>query len=88
MCQMQLNIQKNGEIKGNFNKKSITITNTVSKKVDTKDLKRPFVRGDKSRSNAKGSGLGLSIADRAAESNGLKLKISCTDKEFKAELKI
>ncbi len=80
--------KENGEIKGDFNKKTITITNSVSEKIDTKDLKMPFVRGDKSRSNAKGSGLGLSIADKAAESNGMTLKIFCTDKEFKAELKM
>ena len=80
--------QENGEIKGIFNSKSFTVTNTVAEKIDTKDLKTPFVRGDKSRSNVKGSGLGLSIADKSAISNNMKLKISCTDKVFKVELKI
>ena len=80
--------QENGEINGIFNSESFTITNTVAEKIDTKDLKTPFVRGDKSRSNVKGSGLGLSIADKSAISNNMKLKISCSDKEFKAEVKI
>lgn len=80
--------QENGEIKGIFNSKSFAVTNTVAEKIDTKDLKTPFVRGDKSRSNVKGSGLGLSIADKSAISNNMKLKISCSDKEFKAEVKI
>ena len=80
--------QENGEIKGIFNSKSFAVTNTVAEKIDTKDLKTPFVRGDKSRSNVKGSGLGLSIADKSAVSNNMKLKISCSDKEFKAEVKI
>lgn len=80
--------QENGEIKGIFNSKSFTVTNTVAEKIDTKDLKTPFVRGDKSRSNVKGSGLGLSIADKSAISNNMKLRISCSDKEFKAEVKI
>ena len=80
--------QENGEIKGIFNSKSFAVTNTVAEKIDTKDLKTPFVRGDKSRSNVKGSGLGLSIADKSAISNNMKLKVSCSDKEFKAEVKI
>ena len=80
--------QENGEIKGIFNSKSFAVTNTVAEKIDTKDLKTPFVRGDKSRSNVKGSGLGLSIADKSAISNNMKLKISCSDKEFKAEVKL
>lgn len=80
--------QENGEIKADFDKKAIVLTNTVAEKIDTKDLKMPFVRGDKSRSNAKGSGLGLSIADKAAISNGMTLKISCSDCEFKAVVKL
>lgn len=80
--------KENGEIKAIFNKKAIVITNTVVEKIDTKDLKMPFVRGDKSRSNANGSGLGLSIADKAAISNGMTLKIGCSDREFKAEVRL
>ena len=52
-----------------------------------KDLKKPFVRGEKSRSNLGGNGLGLSIAERAAALNGFKLNISCANTEFSAEIK-
>lgn len=78
---------ENGEVTVTLDKKHISITNTVEKKIATKELKRPFVRGDEARSNVKGNGLGLSIAERAANINGYTLSLSCTDSEFKAELK-
>ena len=77
-----------GEIKVTISKKHIVITNTVTEKIRTKDLKRLFVRGDKARSNSGGAGLGLSIAERAALLNGFTLKISCNDTAFKADLKL
>lgn len=77
----------NGEVTVTLDKKHMSITNTVAKKIATKELKRPFVRGDEARSNVKGNGLGLSIAERAANANGYTLSLSCTDSEFKAELK-
>lgn len=78
---------ENGTVRISAENKKLTITNTVTKKIDTKNLTQPFVRGEKSRSNTDGCGLGLSIAERAASANGFKLDISCTDKEFCAELK-
>ena len=78
---------ENGTIKTELNKKRLVITNTVASKIDVKKLKDPFVRGDASRSNVQGSGLGLTIAERAAQMNGMKLNISCSDSEFKSELK-
>lgn len=78
---------ENGTVNVTLDKKRMSITNTVAKKLDIKELKRPFVRGDEARSNVKGNGLGLSIAERAAVINGYTLSISCTDMEFKAELK-
>ena len=68
-------------------RKKLVITNTVNEKTDVKDLKKPFVRGERSRSNLGGSGLGLSIAERAATLNGFSLKLSCTDTEFRAEVR-
>ncbi len=76
-----------GKIQIKMDKKTLTVTNTVTQKLDVKKLKEPFVRGDAARSNVKGNGLGLAIADRAAKANGFKLKLSCTDTEFQAELK-
>ncbi len=78
---------ENGTVKITIDKKQLIVSNTVKEKIDTKELKTPFVRGDKSRSNTDGCGLGLSIAERAAVVNGFKLNVSCTDKEFCAELK-
>lgn len=78
----------NGEITVTLDKKCLMIANTVAQKINTKDLKRPFVRGDEARSNVKGNGLGLSIAERAAHLNGFTLSLSCTDEIFKAELRL
>ena len=76
-----------GAIKIIIDRKHMTILNSVSEKIDTKDLKRPFVRGDAARSNADGNGLGLAIAERSALANGFRLLISCSDTEFRAEIK-
>ena len=78
---------ENGNISAELSNKRLVITNTVAAKVDVKKLKQPFVRGDSSRSNVQGSGLGLSLADRAAHMNGMELKLACSDTEFMAELR-
>lgn len=78
---------ENGSVNVTLDKKHLAVANTVTEKINTKELKRPFVRGDESRSNVKGNGLGLSIADRTADASGYKLSLSCTDAEFKAELR-
>lgn len=78
---------ENGRINAELSRNRLVITNTVASKVDVKKLKQPFVRGDASRSNTQGSGLGLSLADRAAQLNGMKLTLTCSDSEFRAELK-
>ena len=75
-----------GSIQAEADKKGITLTNTVAKKVNTKELKRPFVRGDAARSNPDGHGLGLAIAERAALISGYKLSLSCTDTVFTAKI--
>ena len=76
-----------GTIKIAIDNKHMTVINSVSEKIETTDLKHPFVRGDAARSNADGSGLGLAIADRAALANGFRLSISCTDTEFRADVR-
>ena len=79
-------VSENGKIAIDIKPKSFVITNTVSSKVDTKDLKIPFHKGDKSRTGKLGSGLGLSIADKACAANSFALQLKCTDTEFKAEV--
>ncbi|MCR5110997.1 MAG: HAMP domain-containing histidine kinase [Ruminococcus sp.] len=76
-----------GTIRIAIDKKHMTFINSVSEKIDTKELKQPFVRGDIARSNADGNGLGLAIAERAAIANSFKLEISCSDTEFRAEVR-
>lgn len=76
-----------GRIRAQLDKKRLTLANSVEKKIAVGNLKQPFVRGDEARSNTEGTGLGLAIAERAALANGWKLTLSCTDKDFIAELK-
>lgn len=76
----------NGNINININKKSFVISNTVDTKIDISDIKKPFVKGDIARSKS-GSGLGLSIADKAVQANNFRLLLMCTDNEFIAEIK-
>ncbi len=59
-------------------------TSMVYKDVDA--LKKPFVKGDVSR-GSKGSGLGLAIAENDLDIMGYKLKLSCEDGIFKAQIR-
>ena len=77
-----------GEVRVAVEKKVLRVTNSVAQKLEVKKLKEPFVRGDAARSNVKGNGLGLALAEQAAKLNGFKLNLSCTDKTFTAELKM
>lgn len=77
----------NGTISAKVDQTGVTIVNTVAKKVEVKNLTTPFVRGDQSRSNHEGSGLGLALAERAASMSGFSLKLLCTDDEFTAKLR-
>ena len=76
-----------GEITVAIADKSLTVRNSTEEKIETKDLMKPFVRGDKARSNISGNGLGLTIAERAARINGLRLTVSSTDEGFTAAVK-
>ena len=78
---------EHGVIKAEIDARRLAVTNTVKQKVDVGNLTTPFVRGEEARSNLGGSGLGLSIAERAAAMNGFTLKLSSTDEEFRAELR-
>lgn len=76
----------NGSINIRISSECLSISNTVNRKVDVEKLKRPFAKGDTSRSGQSGSGLGLAIAEKAALSNGFTLSLSCTDSKFTARL--
>ena len=76
--------RNDGNINITMNKREFKISNDVPEKVDTRDLTKPFIRGDKNRSGRSGSGLGLSIADKSLTACGFILELECTDKEFTA----
>ena len=78
---------EHGVIKAEIDARRLAVTNTVKGKIEVGNLTTPFVRGEEARSNLGGSGLGLSIAERAAAMNGFTLKLSSTDEEFRAELR-
>ncbi|MDE6658352.1 MAG: HAMP domain-containing histidine kinase [Oscillospiraceae bacterium] len=77
---------ENGTIQITICSKSCSISNTVSEKIDVTELKHPFKKGDTARSGKLGSGLGLSIADKAAEENHFQLILSCSDTEYTAKV--
>ncbi len=77
---------ENGNINIRISNECLSISNTVNKNVDVEKLKKPFAKGDTSRSGQSGSGLGLAIAEKASISNGFRLVLSCTDSEFTARL--
>lgn len=78
--------RNDGSIKITASKKGFAVENDTAENVDTKELKMPFVKGDKARSDKSSSGLGLSIAEAAAIQNGFRLKISCKEKKFTARI--
>ena len=52
------------------------------------NLTEPFVKGDNSRGENSGSGLGLSIAMNNLTKLGYKLDVSCSDKKFIAKITV
>lgn len=73
----------------NMTDKELTISNLTDNCTDINcdDLVRPFVRGDKNRSGAKGNGLGLAIADNIAKYHNMKLNIKIIDGRFTVEIR-
>ncbi|MBR3634823.1 MAG: HAMP domain-containing histidine kinase [Lachnospiraceae bacterium] len=72
-------VNDKGEIKIDGSKKEYTLSNTASSlpDVEAKELWKPFVKGDDSRSNENGSGLGLSIAKNIFDRHKFKSLIRC-----------
>lgn len=66
-------------------KNCMTISNTYSvgkDEPDELDLLKPFIKGDKTRSNKSGSGIGLTIAKNILELHGYKLSLKRAENEF------
>lgn len=66
-------------------KNCMTISNTCTAgedEPDELDFLKPFVKGDKSRSNKSGSGIGLTIAKNIFELHGYKISLKREENEF------
>ncbi|MBE5954187.1 MAG: HAMP domain-containing histidine kinase [Lachnospiraceae bacterium] len=71
-------------------KSRITFTNVSTEDIgkEAENLWKPFVKGDNSRSNKQGTGVGLAIVKDIVELHGYRLKLSCEEGIFKAEIKL
>ncbi len=59
---------------------------TIEFDMNIKDLMKPFVKGDNSRTGKKGSGIGLTIAKNLCEQQGYALDVDCKDGTFIAKV--
>lgn len=64
----------------------ISNVSAVDFDMDVKDLLKPFVKGDNSRSGKSGSGIGLTIAKNLCEQHGYELDVDCKDGTFIARV--
>lgn len=74
----------------NRGKGLISVSNVSSQDIgkDAKNLWKPFVKGDNSRSNKQGTGVGLAIVKNILDLHKYSLKLSCEDGIFKVEIKV
>ncbi len=76
------------EITFTLGKKHLCISNQCSAKIDdVNELLKPFVTGNKNRSNKGGSGLGLAIAKNIMDLHKFKMTIKCENKNFEVHIK-
>ena len=70
--------------------KRVVISNlcNTQPEVEATDLWKPFVKGDNSRSNKKGTGIGLTISKNIFEMHGFKQKLSYNDGKFIVEIQL
>lgn len=70
--------------------KRVVISNlcSIEPEVEVTDLWKPFVKGDDSRSNKMGTGIGLTISKNIFEMHGFKQKLSYIDGKFVVEIQL
>lgn len=68
----------------------IAVSNVSTQDIgkEAANLWKPFVKGDNSRSNKQGTGVGLAIVKNILELHGYSLKLSCEDGKFCVDIKI
>ncbi len=78
-----------GSITVSSKAKSISVVNTCNDtaKLQSQDLTAPFTKGNESRSDRTGSGMGLAIAKSACHRNSCTMKIKCEQNSFTATIK-
>jgi signal transduction histidine kinase len=71
-------------------KSKITFTNISTEDIgkEAENLWKPFVKGDNSRSNKQGTGVGLAIVKNILSLHGYGFRLSCEDGIFKVEVKL
>ena len=77
-----------GEITVTANSKSFKVSNTCkdAEKLNFKEIVKPFIKGDNSRSGRKGTGLGFSIVKNIVELSGYKFKVYNDNGKFTVEI--
>lgn len=71
-----------------IDKESFEIRNIMEGELDVSvdELWKPFVKGDNSRSEQKGTGIGLTIVKNITDAHGFELVLRCEEKEFIAQM--
>ncbi|MBE6902764.1 MAG: HAMP domain-containing histidine kinase [Ruminococcaceae bacterium] len=78
-----------GSIKVKADAKSLSVINTFSGSIDktAEEICRPFVRGDSSRNDHTGTGMGLAIVKNICDMHGFALKVKLENGRFTAEIR-
>lgn len=71
-----------------MDKESFEIRNTMESELEVSadELWKPFVKGDNSRSEQKGTGIGLTIVKNITDAHGFELALRSEEKEFIAQI--
>ena len=76
------------EIDIKIDKNFYEIRNRLEGELETpvEELWKPFVKGDNSRNEQRGTGIGLTIVKNIADIHGFELSLQCEEQEFVAKI--